>query len=59
MPTYSCYILKGLVYITIIVLFSCQPSSYTKCTKSNIRLSCDIKLVSVTKYTYSICHTIF
>ena len=51
-PTYSCYAEKGLVYITIIALFSCQPSSYTKYTKLNIRLSCDIKLVSNTKYTF-------
>ena len=27
-PTYSRYIEKGLVYITIIALFSRQPSSY-------------------------------
>ena len=36
MPTYSRYVLKGLVYIAIIALFSRQPFSYTKCTKSNI-----------------------
>ena len=36
MPTYSYCIEKGLVYITIIALFSCQPSLYTKCTKLNM-----------------------
>ena len=28
MPTYSRYVLKGLVYIVIIALFSCQPFFY-------------------------------
>ena len=46
MPIYSHYIKKKLVYITIITSFSCQPSSYIKCTKSNMRLSCNIKSVS-------------
>ena len=32
---YSYYEKKGLVYITIIALFSRQPSSYFKCTKAN------------------------
>ena len=36
MPIYSCYIEKGLVYIIIIALFSCQPFLYTKYTKLNI-----------------------
>ena len=45
MPTYSCYVLKGLVYIIIIAPLGYQPSSYTKYTKLNIRLSCNIKLV--------------
>ena len=49
-PTYSCYMEKGLVYITIIASLGCQPSFYTKCIKLNIRLSCNIKLVSNTKY---------
>ena len=52
MPTYSCYMLKGLVYIIIIAPLGRQPSSYTKCTKLNLRLSCNIKLVSNAKYIY-------
>ena len=43
---YSYYTKRGLVYIIIIALFSCQPFSYTKCTKLNIRLSYNIYLVS-------------
>ena len=49
-PTYSYYVEKGLIYITIIVSLGRQPSSYIKCTKLNICLSCDVKLVSNTKY---------
>ena len=51
-PTYSRYVLKGLIYITIIVLSSYQPSSYTKYTKSNIRSSYNIQLVSTNKYLF-------
>ena len=50
MPIYSCYVEKKLVYITIIALFSRQPSFCIKCTKLNIYLSCNIKLVSDTEY---------
>ena len=46
MPSYSYYEEKKLVYIIIIALFSRQPSFYFKCTKLNICLSCNIKLVS-------------
>ena len=49
-PTYSRYMEKGLVYIIIIALLGCQPSSYTKYTKLNMRSSCDIRLVSNAKY---------
>jgi hypothetical protein len=42
MPSCSCYIKKGLVYIVIMALFSCQPSSCSKCTKLNIYSSCNI-----------------
>ena len=49
MPTYSYYAEKGLVYITIIASLGCQPSSYTKCTKLNMRFSYNICLVSNTK----------
>ena len=50
MPSYSCYVEKRLFYITILVSFSCQPSFYTKYTKLNIYLSCDVRLVSNAKY---------
>ena len=53
-PTYSYYILKGLVYIVIISPLSRQLSSYMECIKSNIYLSCDIRLVSTAKYTRSV-----
>ena len=49
-PTYSYYVLKGLVYIIIIAPLGCQPSFYIKCTKLNIYLSCNIRLVSNAKY---------
>ena len=49
MPTCSHYMLKRLVYIIIIAPLGCQPSFYTKYTKLNIRLSCDIRLVFNTK----------
>ena len=49
MPTYSRYVLKGLVYIAIMAPSGRQPSSYTKCTKLNIRSSYDVRLVSNTK----------
>ena len=48
-PSYSYYKEKKLVYIIIITLFSYQPSSYFKCTKLNIYLSCNVKSVSNTK----------
>ena len=54
MPTCSRYMLKGLVYVAIIAPLGRQPSSYTKCTKSNMRSSCDIKSVSNAKYIYLI-----
>ena len=41
---------KKLVYIIIITPFSRQPSSCIECTKLNIRLSCNVKLVSDAKY---------
>ena len=42
MPFCSCYADKELVYIIIIASFSHQPSSYIKCTKLNIYLSCNV-----------------
>ena len=50
MPTYSCCVEKGLVYIAIIAPLGRQPSFYIKCTKLNICLSCDIRLISNAKY---------
>ena len=48
-PTYSCCAEKGLVYIIIIALFSCQPSSYVEYTKLNICLFYNVCLVSNAK----------
>ena len=50
MPIYSYYAEKKLVYIIIIAFSSHQPSSYIKCTKLNIYLSCNIRLVSDAEY---------
>ena len=58
MPTYSRYMLKGLVYIIIIALFSRQLSSYTKYTKLNIRLFYNTRLISNTEYIFFIYLTI-
>ena len=49
-PIYSYCTKKKLVYITIIAPFSRQPFFYIKYTKLNMHLSCNIKLVSNTKY---------
>ena len=54
MPTYSRCVLKGLVYIIIIAPLGCQPSSYTKYTKLNMRSSYNIKLVFNAKYAFLI-----
>ena len=48
-PTYFCYVEKGLIYIIIIASLGYQPSSYANYTKLNMRLSCDVKLVSNAK----------
>ena len=50
MPTYSRYTEKELVCIAIIAPLDRQPSSYTKCTKSNMRSSYNIYSVSDAKY---------
>ena len=55
MPTYSYYIEKGLVYIAIIALLDRQPSSYTKYTKLNMYLSCNIRLVFDAECIFFIC----
>ena len=44
--SYSYYIKKGLVYITITALSSHQPLSYAKCIKSNIYFSYNIHSIS-------------
>ena len=49
MPFYSYCDKKKLVYIIIIAPFSRQPFSYSKCTKLNIYLSCNVRSVSNTK----------
>ena len=54
MPSYSYYKEKKLVYIIIIALFSRQPSFYIKYIKLNIYLSCNVKSVFNTKYTFLI-----
>ena len=50
MPSYSCYIKKGLVYIIIAAFFGRQPSSYAECTKVNMCSSCNIYSVFNAKY---------
>ena len=52
MSPYSYYVKKGLVYITIIVFFSCQPSSYSKCIKANTYSLCNVCLISTNKYIF-------
>ena len=49
---YSHYIKIGLVYIIIIALFSCQPSSCSKYTKANTHLLYNVRSVSTNKYTF-------
>ena len=51
-PTYSCCAEKGLVYIIIIAFLGRQLFFYIKCTKLNIHLSCDIRLVSNAKCAF-------
>ena len=49
---YSRYIKKGLVYIAIINFFSRQPSFYTKCTKLNTSMLCNVRLVSFNNFFF-------
>ena len=49
-PTYSYYSEKKLVYIAIASPSSRQPSSYSKCTKVNIRSSYNVRSISNAKY---------
>ena len=52
MSIYLYYIKKGLVYIIIIKPFSRQPSFYTKCTKLNTCILCNMCLVLFNKYIF-------
>ena len=52
---YSYYVKKGLVYIIIIKPFGYQPSSYSKCIKSNTYTSYNVCSVSFNKYTFLAC----
>ena len=49
---HSRYAKKRLAYITIISLFSRQPSSCSKYTKANTYLLCDVRLVPFNKYIF-------
>ena len=51
----SYYIKKGLVCVTIIDLFGCQPFSYTKYTKLNTYTLCNMRSVSLNKYAFLYC----
>jgi len=53
-PSYSRYIKKGLVYITIVAPSSRQPSSYTEYIRSNVRISYNVRSVSDTEYKRTI-----
>ena len=55
----SHYIKKKLVYITITVPSSYQPSSCFKYTKANIYSSCNIYLVPINKYIFLIFNCLF
>ena len=48
----SCYIKKGLVYITITDLSGCQPSSCSKCMKLNTCVLYNMRLISLNKYIF-------
>ena len=53
-PLYSYCAKKKLVYIIIVALFSCQPSSCFKCTKLNIYSFCNVQSVSNAKYIFTV-----
>ena len=55
MSLYSYYIKKGLVCIIITDFFNRQPFSYVKCTKLNIYMLCNMRSVSLNKYTFLYC----
>ena len=53
-PTCSCCADKKLVCIAITAPFGRQPSSCSKCTSVNMRLSCNVRLVSDAEYIFYI-----
>ena len=55
MPTCSCCVLKGLVYIAIIAPLGRQPFFYAEYTKLNMHSSYNVRLVSNAKCIYLIC----
>ena len=59
MPSCSHCKEKKLVYIIIIAPSGRQPSFYIKYTKLNMHLSCNIKLVSNTKYIFIFLYNIY
>ena len=52
MSPYSRYTKKGLVYIIIISPSSRQPFFYSKCTKANTYLLCDVRSMPFNKYRF-------
>ena len=52
----SRYIKKGLVYIAIIFLFSCQTFLYLEYTKTNTYLLYNVYLVSFNKCIFLCCY---
>ena len=59
MPSYSYCKEKKLVYIAIAAPSSHQPFFCIKYTKSNMRLSCNIKLVSDAEYIFIFLYNIY
>ena len=56
MPSYSCYIKKGLMCVAIITLLGCQHSSCMEYTKLNMRSFYNIYSVSNIKYIYLLAY---
>ena len=54
MPSYSRYIKKGLVCVTIVAPSGRQPSSYAEYIRSNIRASYHVRSISDTEYKRTI-----
>ena len=52
MPTCSCCVLKGLMCVIIAALSNYQPSSCSKCIKSNMHLSYNVHSILNTKYAF-------